>query len=391
MTGAGRPEIYRIKLGAAMWRDFTASLVVVVTVPVLLLAFLGGAPGGRWPSLLIAIAILVFAWIYFGGACRTLRLWSDRLELSDIVFGRREILRSDIVGFRKRRVARGPAILVVLRQPQRSVRLWQAEAGDALERWFDGIPDLDAAEHAAAERDLLADPTLGATEAERRQTLDRWSNGVKVANAAGGGLGFILLLWDYPPAVVIALGALCPLIALGLAIVARGAVTLSVTVDTARPNVAGLLLPGLALGFRAAMDVHTLDLTHLLEVGAVLAIPVAVVIFLADRRGYGVPKAAAVLALGAFAYGWGLSAEGDALLDAAAVPAYRVQVLDKHRSGSRHTTYHLTLSKWGPFPGERTVEVARDLYLSVDPGQVVCASLHPGAFGGRWYEVGLCR
>lgn len=392
MTGAGQPETYRIKLGAAMWRDFNTSLAVLLTLPVLLMfAFLGEGSGARGLSLLIAIAVLAFAVTYFGGASRTVRLWPDRLNVSDIVLAPREILRSDIVGYRKRRVARGPAILVELRQPRRSVRLWQAEAGDSLEQWFDGIPDLDAVEHEAAERELLSDPTLGATEAERRQTLERWRNGVKAANLAGGGLGFLLLLWDYPPAVLIGLGALCPLIALGVAIAARGAVTLSVTVDTARPNVAGLLLPGLAIGFRGAMDLHTLDLTRLLEVGAVLAIPVAAAIFLADRRGYGVPRAATVLAFGAFAYGWGLSAEGDAKLDAAPVPAHRVQVLDKHRSGSRHTTYHLTLSRWGPFPDGQSVEVERDLYYSVDAGQGICASLHPGAFGGRWYEVGLCR
>jgi hypothetical protein len=81
------------------------------------------------------------------------------------------------------------------------------------------------------------------------------------------------------------------------------------------------------------------------------------------------------------------------IFDKSSPNVFHTHVTDKHMSASstgRRTTYHLTIAPWGPKLETGDIRVTHDFYVSLSTGQEICISLHPGAFGVRWYEVDLC-
>jgi hypothetical protein len=159
-----------------------------------------------------------------------------------------------------------------------------------------------------------------------------------------------------------------------------------------RPDLSLLLItPGLLLTLRAVRDVQILDWRAVL-VGAVL-----VALVLIGRVLWALPSArdkpgiaALTLAL-LIAYGYGVVALGNSVLDRSTGASYATTVYGKHVTSGRYRTPKLRLGPWGPRTTEDDVTVSWDLYRSASVGQTVCVLLRPGAFGIRWYRLAPCQ
>lgn len=97
------------------------------------------------------------------------------------------------------------------------------------------------------------------------------------------------------------------------------------------------------------------------------------------------------LAVAGGLYGYGAFTVIDTRFDTSAGQVLPVTVSNKHISHGRSNSYHLDLPAWGPRTAPSTVSVRRSLYEAVQPGDVVCITLHPGSLGVPWYAVGLCQ
>lgn len=100
--------------------------------------------------------------------------------------------------------------------------------------------------------------------------------------------------------------------------------------------------------------------------------------------------AALTLAL-VLAYGYGVCALGDAVLDRSSASTYTTTVYGKHVTSGRNRRPMFRLGPWGPRTTEDEVAVSWDVYRRTNVGDAVCVSLYPGALGIPWYRVGGCQ
>jgi hypothetical protein len=92
----------------------------------------------------------------------------------------------------------------------------------------------------------------------------------------------------------------------------------------------------------------------------------------------------------AFFFGMGLIAACDTLLDHGKPTPYAAQVVNKHSSSGRSTTYYLDFAAWGPFNGANAVSVPYSVYQTAVPGDTVCFEVYPGALHAAWFERAAC-
>jgi len=90
-------------------------------------------------------------------------------------------------------------------------------------------------------------------------------------------------------------------------------------------------------------------------------------------------------------YGYGASALGNSLLDRSTPVSYPTTVSRMFVSSGKHRTPTLRLAPWGPRTTAEDAAVSWDLYRSTRVGETVCAQLHPGALGVRWFQIAKCQ
>ena len=89
-------------------------------------------------------------------------------------------------------------------------------------------------------------------------------------------------------------------------------------------------------------------------------------------------------------YGYGAVEVGDTLFDGKPGVGYSSQVESKRVVSGRSETYYLQVAPWGPVEQAGEVSVPSELYEAVQPGELVCMTLHPGRLGAQWYRMGPC-
>ena len=321
-------------------------------------------------------------------------LKTDRLEIHELWRVRR-ILRADIESQQTLRPPNSPAVLQLrLKAPgQRKIKLpllWTPDA--AWQTWFASIPDADAEAAKAFAAAIDSNADLGATTAERQQRLASARALARNATWANVGLVVWTFLYPHPYELLLLVLAALPWVAVWIMARAPGLYMLNAPRGSGRPDLSLLLItPGLLLTLRAVRDVQILDWRAVL-VGAVL-----VALVLIGRVLWALPSArdkpgiaALTLAL-LIAYGYGVVALGNAVLDRSNGASYATTVYGKHVTSGRYRTPKLRLGPWGPRTTEDDVTVSWDLYRSASVGQTVCVLLRPGAFGIRWYRLAPCQ
>lgn len=145
---------------------------------------------------------------------------------------------------------------------------------------------------------------------------------------------------------------------------------------------------GLLLGATRANFVSAEQLVPYVAIGALLSLAM---FFGAARKNPRVAATMVGLCVLSGLYGWGLAAAVNMAADPVAPHIYEAQVVGGHESHGRSTSYYLELGPWGPYTTSYSqIQVSRDAYEAMRPGEVVCVALHPGALQVGWYEMVGC-
>ena len=206
------------------------------------------------------------------------------------------------------------------------------------------------------------------------------------------GLSLVLAITQifWPARLLAAVMLVIPLVVLGVVLAAPA----SFETGTGK----GRILNGsLMLPFAALLIVNTYDAQinpwWPLIPGAFAGVAVMIAAWkVKDQPGVTNPWTVLIfLSLCAAAYGYGAVAVADIHFDSAAGTILRVPVLGKHEYHSRRSdTYHLDLPAWGPRNGPNTVEVSSSTYETLNAGDTVCITLHPGALSLPWFTADVC-
>jgi hypothetical protein len=209
-------------------------------------------------------------------------------------------------------------------------------------------------------------------------------------------LGAALAIWGIfaptPYGLCILALAVAPLVALLIAATSRGAVSLYSPWNHQPRSSLGnlLLLPGLALGLRAGLDTNLIDWRQALVPAVGLGLlPAAAGAVLEPK----LRQPAWILTLAAFGlcWGWGVVAQSDVLLDRGRAQSIQARVMGRRYSSGRHTVrYYLTIAPVGVAGLGDKLSVPGGLYARTGVGATVCAWVHGGALGWRWYLVDDC-
>jgi hypothetical protein len=297
---------------------------------------------------------------------------------------------SEIEGFRTIGTRNGSFWQLKLKGGRGSVSVQKSYDCDGLRAWLAQIPDLDERDRKAVLDEIEKSEEHGAMPEDRlaklaaAKQLNFALSGLAIAAAIAFGLGGARL--HLPAAMVLAL-----LPAVLIYLVHREPLLYAILKPKRDPRtdlgiafiVCGL---GLSLGNR---DGHFVEMPILLEYAALVALLCCAGIFSSARRNPQFLGAMALMLFVAGAYGWGLVATADVVLDKSAPASYTTAVQDKHESRGRSTSYYLELAPWGPLQ-RNDVRVSRTTYEGASIGDPVCLELRPGVLHVQWYQVVAC-
>ncbi|MEI9929624.1 MAG: hypothetical protein WDM89_03400 [Rhizomicrobium sp.] len=208
---------------------------------------------------------------------------------------------------------------------------------------------------------------------------------------AGPALFVWLMFWPQPYALPIAIALAMPWIAVLLVLNSRGAISLGLEDRAGRDSLSGIfILPSLTLFLRGMLDFTFLDTSRLIILTLVIAAALALVLTRLLPKSPAHWGEWALLTLVTLGYSYGALVQLDTLPDRAVSQIYRATVSGKHIAHGKSWSYYLDLAPWGPDQEKSSARVPAGLYARIQPGMQVCAALHPGFIGMRWYDVDLC-
>jgi hypothetical protein len=348
---------------------------------------------GLFVFLIFAALTAASTWLFAIFLSWHVTLTPDAIETSSWWASRR-LRRVQIDGCRRRNAGSAGMFLEVVPAAARlkTIRLPLSfmQTDVAFFAWFSAFRDLDLADMKNSVAAVADNADFGATPEQRLRRM-------VLARKVAGALGFLaaaLAVWSFfrpqPYAVLIASLAALPALALILAARSRGLFRIyAVTkVDAGLGMV--FSMPALAVMLRVLLDLNMVSFLPLIGAAAISAGAFASIIAIADRQIRTQPAMLAVCGLVAGLYFFGVIGEANALLDRAPVPVIRSQIMAKHVSQGKTTTFHFTLAPWGARSETDDASVPRDLYDRLQPGNPVCIPLHKGALGMPWFVVQAC-
>jgi hypothetical protein len=320
-------------------------------------------------------------------------LWPDRIEYRE-VFNTRQLSRDGIIGRRLLKPSNGPSTLVLVpRDHLKKLKIGVMYNFDqAFWDWIDALPDLDNEDRRAAEQEILSNSEIGASTEDRIAALTLAKRVSMILTGVACALGIWAWIYARPHRLVVASLALLPWVAVLITMRSGGLFRIDSRKNDPHPTVAiPFLMPGGVLTLLALSEIHILLWKEALIVSVFLAAALATAAFVADRSMSSHKGTAVVILLLSGFYGYGASAEANAILDRSAVSSFQSQIIGRRISGGRSTTYYLKLNPWGPKRESDEVSISRSFYDSVHSGDTVCIALREGALHIRWYTVRPCQ
>ena len=253
-------------------------------------------------------------------------------------------------------------------------------------------PNLDHAEAEQATADLLADEALGTTPEARAAALSRARQVATGLNIAGGLTGAWLIFHPEPYPWAVAAGLLLPALTMAALWLLPNTLRIDEEKNSGYPSaLVGFLAPSMGLLVRALFDYEVVSHALLWPVAGKAAAGVALLLGIGSRK-FLVRQGAltrTIFAVGLLAalYGYGAASVINTVYDEATAEAFTPQVMSKHISTGKTTTYYLTLQAWGPVAAGEDVSVSRAYYEQVQPGQSVKVALGAGRLGVPWFIV----
>ncbi|HET7108972.1 MAG TPA: hypothetical protein VFI38_19315 [Candidatus Acidoferrum sp.] len=390
------PRTYQSSLGYRLALISLGGLIA--TVSLLGVWYFGTGHESQTRQAALSMALLCFAFFLLGAylilaMLRTkLILTADSVELHD-TFTAKHLLRSQIAGWRILPTQYISTLVLVPRDPHAKQIKFPLifKLDEQFKAWLEPLTNLDAQDRAESVAHIDAQLDPGLTEDQREVILFNAYRFAKFLTWAS----WIAAAWGWfyprPYSLVTLILAAIPLIAICLGLRAKGVYQFDGGRNDARPSLAiPVILPGLALAIRALYDLSFLHWQQLLSPIFVVTLAMAALLVAADpKTGNQRWTYLATLFL-SLAYAGGVTAMADSLLDHSIPRGFQAEVLQKRISSDRSTTWYLRLAPWGPQNQPDEVSVSSSLYSSVEPGQLVCVYLHPGALKISWYEVARC-
>lgn len=135
-----------------------------------------------------------------------------------------------------------------------------------------------------------------------------------------------------------------------------------------------------------------LDYLMAWQLAAAVAVLFGGLLMYGNRRFISMPNsrwgAIAMAFFCALAYGYGAVVAFNCVFDEAPPRVYSVNVLNKHTSSGKTTTYYLEVGSWGPRTAPEDVTVTEATYDRTMPGDSVQVYQSPGRLGVPWFIVG---
>jgi hypothetical protein len=386
------PRIYRISAG---WKFFLLLLgLALAGGGAFLMWKQPGTPKDAVAFIIIGgVMLLAGAYILIDTMLSKVILYADAIELHD-TWKTRRLERADIKG---RRTTEGghanTTIVFIPHDPaKKKLKLPMIIKSDmTLQLWIEGVPDLDLQEREKAEAEILQATAIdGASVEDRKAALASARKTGKVLTTAAGAAAVWAYAFPEPYELIMIIMIVLPWVALGIAARSPGLYSLNDHKSDVRAGLGvPLIIPGLVLILRCAMDVHLLDWMEPLAGAAGIGLFMTFLATRLDRRL--IEKKTAILVLVfLIPYGYGTLVMANTLPDTTPSKVYETKVISKRYTSGKGAHAELKIKPWGPQPGG-DVAVSGALYRAVSAGDTVCAYLYSGALGVPWYVVDRCR
>ncbi|MFZ1013158.1 MAG: hypothetical protein WAN28_07415, partial [Terracidiphilus sp.] len=262
---------------------------------------------------------------------------------------------------------------------------------DDFRAWIQQVPDLDKRDREALLDEISHEQELGATPEERLGKLANaktWGVFLTIVSiASAAALLFPEAALRGPASLVLAATPIAAFV-----LIQRSPLLYAVFKQKADPR-AELSIALVVSGFGLLLSVtrqHFVSLQPLL----VRMVPAGLAYFFGFesvcRHGSQKPGNIFVLLFIAGLYGAGFGMMADTIADRAPATTYSADVLSKHVSRGRSTSYYLELAPWGPMTAPNQLSVPAHTYGSLQVGDEVCLVLHPGSLRVPWYQLIDC-
>lgn len=189
--------------------------------------------------------------------------------------------------------------------------------------------------------------------------------------------------------------ALLPIIALAVVAVSHGAVQMlrlgSLQEMMSSTSVA-FLAGAIVIPLRARDDLNIVEPFPRLAIAAAVSCLIFVAMLAARDRTIR-DRGGILLLCGALAaaYGFGVAAEANSLLDRSAPQRIPALLLSKSTPIGRYAAgYSVRLVVQGPAQTIVSANVPAELYHALRPGSRICIMLYQGALGMPWFSVDAC-
>jgi uncharacterized membrane protein len=350
-----------------------------------------GSPGKTGAALLLAVVPLALGlWLSATAVRSRLVIEGTRIEVRGACRAKSAEL-GEVEGFRTITTRNGSFWRLQRKEGLSSITIQKSFDCDQLRAWFRQLTDLDEQDRKVLLDQIEQSEELGATPEDRLAKLGRARrlnialSGVAAAAAFGFGLGGDAL--HVPAAIVLAA------LPAALVYLVRREPLLYAVFKPKRDPRTDLCIAFMACGLGLILgnaDLHFVELVPLLEYAGVVGLLCCAGIFAAARRNPQFWGAMFGMLFVAGAYGYGLAATADTVLDQSTPAGYAATVQGKHVSHGRSTSYHLDLAPWGPMQWRNDVSVGYGIYKKISIGEVVCLEVHPGLLRVRWYRMVAC-
>jgi hypothetical protein len=296
-----------------------------------------------------------------------------------------------VEGFRTISTRYGSFWRLRLKEGLGSITIQKSFDCDRLREWFRQLTDLDEQDRKVLLDEIEQSEELGATPEDRlaklavARHLNIGLSAVAVAAAFGFGLGGDAL--RAPAAIVLAA------FPAALVYLVRREPLLYAVFKPKRDPRTDLGIAFMACGLGLILgnaDLHFVEFGPLLKYAGVIGLLCCAGVLAPARRNPQFWGAMVGMLFVAGAYGYGLAATADTVLDQSTPARYATTVQGKHETHGRSTSYFLDLPPWGPMQEPNKVSVGSSTYKKLSVGDPVCFEVHAGSLHVRWYRIVAC-
>lgn len=247
--------------------------------------------------------------------------------------------------------------------------------------------DLDAADKQADMAEALSDSRLGSNAEERSASISQAKFHAGVINAAAVAAIFWSSLYPHPYAVLVAVLAVMPLLAVGFVVASHGAVSLYAAKNSVRPGVTlAVVLPAAGLALRSLKDWHILGLSGFWVPFAVMSGILVATLWLGSMSDAHSSLAKVLgLSIALLAESYGLVTFVNCYFDNSVPDIHATQVVSRRIRQGKSTAYYVTVGPW--LHGRRSSEILvdRSFYESHSEGSTVLIGVRKGVLRMPWF------